>query len=228
MTLPVKKTHLIIFIAALQMFYACETGSDSKTNVTGQLDGLKVPAGYTIEKIVDTKLISFPMFASFDGTGRLFVFESDGSTPTTEEMLKKPSYHVRLLVDTDNDGIFDRSTIFADSLTIPKGGVFYKGSLYVTAAPDFLRITDTDNDGVGDKREVIHTGWKLDHNAAVLGGPFMGPDGWMYLTDARRGFEITNKEGKKFKGNGARIWRCKPDGSGLEPIIDVFHRPSGW
>jgi putative membrane-bound dehydrogenase-like protein len=134
-------------------------------------------------------------------------------------MLKKPSYHVRLLQDLNNDGIFDKSTIFADSLTIPKGGLFYKGSLYVTASPDFLRITDTDNDGVGDKREVVHTGWKLDHNAAILGGPFMGPDGWMYLTDARRGFEITNKEGKKLKGKGARIWRCRPDGSGLEPII---------
>jgi putative membrane-bound dehydrogenase-like protein len=224
MFLPVKTilnffTYVAASILTLFLISACNSSTKGKLNGTEQLEGLKVPAGYTIEKIVDSKLISFPMFATFDGAGRLFVFESDGSTPTTEDMLKKPSYHVRLLMDTNDDGIFDKSMIFADSLTIPKGGVFYKGSLYVTASPDFLRITDTDNDGVGDKREVIHTGWKLDHNAAILGGPFMGPDGWMYLTDARRGFEITNKEGKKFKGNGARIWRCRPDGSGLEPII---------
>jgi putative membrane-bound dehydrogenase-like protein len=222
---PFKKSLLylpscVALVFSVIIFTACKNASE-KSEAAGitQIDGLKAPAGYTIEKIVDDKLISFPMFATFDGTGRLFVFESDGSTPSTEDMLKKPSYHVRLLADTDDDGIFDKSTIFADSLTIPKGGVFYKGSLYVTASPDFLRITDTDNDGVGDKREVIHTGWKLDHNAAVLGGPFMGPDGWLYLTDARRGFEITNKEGKKFKGNGARLFRCRPDGSGLEPII---------
>ena len=226
MNLPGKKTissfflSVCYFIFPLFILSACTNGLDKKiVSGTTQLDGLKVPEGYTIEKIVDPRLISFPMFASFDATGRLFVFESDGSTPTTDEMLKKPSYHVRLLQDLNNDGIFDKSTIFADSLTIPKGGLFYKGSLYVTASPDFLRITDTDNDGVGDKREVVHTGWKLDHNAAILGGPFMGPDGWMYLTDARRGFEITNKEGKKLKGKGARIWRCRPDGSGLEPII---------
>lgn len=226
MNLSVTRTKSACFwyacfiILSAITFYACgnDAAKGSKSGPS-QLDGIKVPDGYTIERIVDPKLISYPMFASFDNYGRLFVFESDGSTPSTEEMLKHPSYHVRLLVDTNNDGMFDNSTIFADSLTIPKGGLFYKGSLYVTASPDFLRITDTDNDGVGDKREVIHTGWKLDHNAAVLGGPFMGPDGWMYLTDARRGFEITNKEGKKFKGNGARIWRCKPDGSNLEPII---------
>lgn len=211
--------YLTLFFATFSVLYSCSNGNNRMPGGGDHLDGLKVPAGYSIEKIVDSKLISFPMFASFDGTGRLFVFESDGSTPTTEDMLKKPTYHVRLLQDTDDDGVFDKSTIFADSLTIPKGGVFYKGSLYITASPDFLRITDTNGDGVGDKREVIHTGWKLDHNAAILGGPFMGPDGWMYLTDARRGYEITNKEGKKFKGNGAKIWRCKPDGSMLEPIV---------
>ena|SRR5687768_4786466 len=184
MILPVKKSKTAYFSYACTfallfiLFSGCKDDSTTgSNNGTSQLDGFKVPEGYAIERIVDPKLISYPMFASFDNSGRLFVFESDGSTPSTEEMLKHPSYHVRLLVDTNDDGIFDRSTIFADSLTIPKGGLFYKGSLYVTASPDFLRITDTDNDGVGDKREVIHTGWKLDHNAAVLGGPFMGPDG---------------------------------------------------
>jgi putative membrane-bound dehydrogenase-like protein len=175
------------------------------------------------------------MFASFDGQGRLFVFESDGSSPSTEEMLDKPSYHIRLLEDTNGDGMFDKSKIFADSLTFPKGGVFYKGSLYVTASPDLLRLTDTDGDGVADKREVILTGWVLNHNGALLGGPFFGPDGWMYLTDARRGFNITTNEGVNLKGSSARIWRCRPDGTGLESMsgggydnaIELVFMPSG-
>ncbi len=87
-------------------------------------------------------------------------------------MTKNPPYFVRLLEDTEGDKIFNKSKIFADSLTYPKGGVFYKGSLYVTSSPDFLRLTDTDGDGVADKREVILTGWVLFHNGAVLGGPF--------------------------------------------------------
>lgn len=200
-----------------------------------ELDGLKVPPGFSIERVVDPEMITYPMFATFDGQGRLFVFESDGSSPSTEDMQKKPPYHIRLLEDTDGDGIFDKSKIFADSLSFPKGGVFYKGSLYVTASPDLLRLTDTDGDGVADKREVVLTGWVLNHNGALLGGPFFGPDGWMYLTDARRGFDITTKEGVDMKGSSARIWRCKPDGSGLESMsgggydnaVELAFMPSG-
>lgn len=191
------------------------SGCKSDTPVSA-VNGIGVPQGFTIEEVVDSTLISYPMFASFDNEGRLFLCESTGETFSTEDHLKKPPYHIRLLEDTDGDGKFEKSTIFADSLTYPKGAVFFQGSLYVAAAPDLLKLTDSDGDGVADKREVLLSGWVLNHNAATFGGPFMGPDGWLYLTDARRGFDITTKEGKELKGKGARIWRCRPDGSGLE------------
>lgn len=227
-----KRTIGFIIVCCTVLFFI---GSKEKTIIATELDGLKVPDGFSIERAVDPSMLSYPMFASFDGQGRLFVFESDGSSPTNQEMLKKPPYHIRLLEDSDGDGIFDKSKIFADSLTFPKGGVFYKGSLYVSSSPDLIRLTDTDNDGVADKREVILTGWVLNSNAALLGGPFMGPDGWLYLTDARRGFDITTKEGQNLKGGSARIWRCRPDGSGLESMagggydnaIELVFMPSG-
>ncbi|MEP6594653.1 MAG: PVC-type heme-binding CxxCH protein [Ginsengibacter sp.] len=227
---------LIIAIVMSALFALCKTKhADQMNEKTTEVDGLKVPAGFSIERVAAPDMLTYPMLASFDGNGRLFVFESDGSSPSTEDMLKKPPYHVRLLEDTDGDGIFDKSKIFADSLTYPKGGVFYKGSLYVTASPDLLRLTDIDGDGVADKREVIMTGWVLNHNGAVLGGPFFGPDGWMYLTDARRGFNITTKEGQNLEGKSARIWRCRPDGTALESMsgggydnaIELAFMPSG-
>jgi putative membrane-bound dehydrogenase-like protein len=221
----------ILIILGLMLFF----GAREPENIT-ELDGLKVPTGFSIERAVDPSMLSYPMFASFDGEGRLFVFESDGSSPPSNKaMLENPPYHIRLLEDSDGDGVFDKSQIFADSLTYPKGGVFYQGSLYVSSSPDLLRLTDTDGDGVADKREVVLTGWVLNANGALLGGPFMGPDGWLYLTDARRGFDITTKEGQNFKGGSARIWRCRPDGSGLESMsgggfdnsIEIAFMPSG-
>ncbi len=223
---------VILVLSASVLFFL---GNKEKETAIPELDGLKVPEGFTIERAVDPGMISYPMFASFDGEGRLFVFESDGSSPTNQSMLKEPPYHVRLLEDTDGDGKFDKSKIFADSLSFPKGGVFYNGSLYVTSSPDLLRLTDTNGDGVADKREVVLTGWVLNSNGALLGGPFLGPDGWLYMTDARRGFDITTKEGVNLKGNTARIWRCRPDGSGLESMagggfdnsIELAFMPSG-
>ena len=48
-----------------------------------------------------------------------------------------------------------------DKLTLPAGGVWYRGSLHVVAPPDLIRLTDTDRDGVADQREVIVTDWHL-------------------------------------------------------------------
>ncbi len=198
--------------------------------------GLHVPDGFIIERAVDPSLLSYPMFASFDESGRLFVFESTGTNNMgTAEMLENPTYHIRLLEDTDGDGIFDKSGIFADHIPIPMGGSFYQGSLYVAESPNLVKYTDTDGDGKADTREVILTGWVLHSNAATLSGPFIGPDGWFYMPDARRGFDITTKEGKQLKGKGARIWRCKPDGTRLESMsgggfdnaIEIAFMPSG-
>ena len=56
----------------------------------------------------------------------------------------------------------------------------------------------------------------LNVNANSLIGPFLGPDGWLYLTSAIMGFDITTQEGKHLKGETSRIWRCRLDGSDLE------------
>ena len=182
-------------------------------------DGIWVADGYTVEKVAGPDLTSYPMFATTDHEGRLFVFESTGpNTMSTEEMLENPSYRISILKDLTGDGIYDESKIFADNLPLPQGGVYYQGSLYVSASPDLLRLTDTTGDGVADDREVILTGWVLNVNACTLQGPFFGPDGWLYMPDCRRGFSIETKEGELLEGNGARIWRVRPDGTGLEWI----------
>ncbi len=197
---------------------------------------LQVPDGFTIERVAGPDLLDYPMFVTLAGEGRLFVFEStEPNTMTTEEMLLEPSYHVRLLEDTDLDGTYDRSRIFADRIPFPMGGALVGDDLFVAAAPDLLRLRDTDGDGVADEREVVLTGWTLNVNGAAMGGPFMGPDGWLYITDARRGFEIRRKEGDVVAGKGARIWRVRPDGTGLEWVagggfdnaVEIAFMPSG-
>lgn len=197
---------------------------------------LEVPEGFTVERVAGPDLLNYPMFVTAAGEGRLFVFEStEPNTMTTEQMLAAPSYHVRLLEDTNLDGVYDASRIYADRIPFPMGGEVIGDDLFVAAAPDLLRLRDTDDDGVADLREVVLTGWRLNVNGAAMGGPFKGPDGWLYITDARRGFEIRRKEGDVVSGKGARIWRVRPDGSGLEWIsgggfdnaVEITFMPSG-
>ncbi len=229
-----RKTYLAVLTIIL---FGISTFMVSFRNQTAEFpEGLSVPEDFTIERAIDPELISYPMFASYDDRGRLFLFESTGSNDiTTEQMVEKPVYHIRVVEDTDGDGIFDKSQIYADNIRLPMGGSFYQGSLYVAESPELVRYTDTDGDGKADKREVLLTGWVLNANAATLSGPFFGPDGWMYLPDARRSFDITTREGVNLKGKGARIWRCRPDGTGLESMsgggfdnaIEIAFMPAG-
>ena len=84
------------------------------------------------------------------------------------------------LEDTDGDGRFDRSTVFADRMMFPEGVMWLDGSLYVAAPPSIWKLTDTDGDGVADRREEWFQGKTLTGCANDLHGPYPGPDGWIY------------------------------------------------
>jgi putative membrane-bound dehydrogenase-like protein len=191
--------------------------ASSVRKVGDQESDIHVPNGYTVEVVADSSLVAYPMFGYVDDTGRLFLFESTGNVyDKTKDALTDPKFRVNLLEDNNGDGVYDKSTIFADKVGFPQGGYFYKGSLYISSAPDLIKLTDTNGDGVSDKREVVLSGWALNVNANSLIGPFIAPDGWLYLTSAINGFDVTIKEGVRLKGETSRIWRVRPDGSQLE------------
>ncbi|MGC3943817.1 MAG: HEAT repeat domain-containing protein [Chryseolinea sp.] len=197
---------------------ACVT-KDPPSTTADNKTGPQVPDGYAIEVAADSTLVDFPMFSTLDESGRLFVFESTGDKyKESNDAIDNPQFRINLLEDTNADGRYDKSTIFADKVGFPQGGVFYKGSLYASSAPDLIKFTDTNNDGVADQREVILSGWVLNVNANSLVGPSLSPDGWFYMTNAIEGFDVTTKEGERIVGETARTWRVKPDGTRLEWI----------
>lgn len=191
---------------------------DMNTAPTG-LQSIHVPGGFEVGVAATAGLVTYPMFVAFDDRGRLFVCESAGRNIGDDEMDRQPEMRIRLLEDSDGDGVFDRSRIFADRISMAMGAQWYRGSLYVAAPPDILRFEDTDGNGVADRREVVLTGWPLHSNGTTLHGPYLGPDGWMYLTYNLGPYNIKTKEGATLKGPGGRVFRFRPDGTGLEWII---------
>jgi putative membrane-bound dehydrogenase-like protein len=179
---------------------------------------ISVPEGFTIQQIAGEELTQYPMLAVLDDRGRLFVTESSGKNVSGKKMAEVPECRISVLEDTDGDGRYDRSKVFADNLSLPMGVLWRGQSLYVASPPDFLRLDDKDNDGVSESREVILTGWNV-LNTASLHGPFFGPDGLMYLTHGRHGYKIQTKEGQLLEGLASRIWRSRADGTGLERVV---------
>ncbi len=208
-------------------------GAPADESATG-LASITVPEGFTVELAATPGLSSYPMFMESDEAGNLYTAESTGSDMKAAAMIANPSFMILRLSDTDHDGVYDSKSVFADKLTFPMGVLCHQGSVYVSAPPDLVRLKDTDQDGVADEREVILTGWNM-RNSASLHGPFLGPDGWLYLTHGRHGYDITTKEGERLQGEASRIWRCRPDGTQLERMaggafdnpVEIIFTPAG-
>ena len=122
---------------------------------------LSVPEGFAVEQVAAPPLIDRPVTFDFDELGRLYVADSSGSNAPVAEQVEKPTHRIIRLEDTDGDGHFDASTEFATGLMIPQGTLWYRGSLYVSAAPAIWKLTDTDGDGVAEKREKWFDGGSL-------------------------------------------------------------------
>lgn len=174
----------------------------------------RVPEGFTIELAASSPLVEHPMMACFDERGRLFIAEAAGKNLERRILDKELPNFIRMIEDTDGDGKFDKSTIFADKLTFPQGVLWHEGSIYCASSGAVWKFTDTNHDGVADVREKIVSDFGYTGNAADVKGPFLGPDGRLYILEGRHGHEVRDKDGKLIsKGKAARIFSCKLDGS---------------
>ena len=203
-----------------------------------KIDGrtFTLPDGFTIEKVTTTDLVPRPIVADFDDLGRLYVADSSGSNDDVKTQLRDRPHRIVRLEDTNDDGVFDKSVVFADRMMFPEGAMFLDGSLYVSAPPSIWKLTDTDNDGVADQRSEWFQGKTLTGCANDLHGPYAGPDGWIYWCKgafAEQRYTLPN--GKPFVTRAAHIFRARPDGSGIEPVmtggmdnpVDVVFTPGG-
>jgi putative membrane-bound dehydrogenase-like protein len=173
-----------------------------------------LPEGYTLEVAAASPLVTHPIMGCLDDKGRLFVGDAVGVNWNKPQLEANPPNRVLLLEDTDHDGTFDKSTVFADKMTFPQGACWLNGSLYVGSPPGIWKLTDTDNDGVADQREMIVGGFDYTGNAADIHGPFLHPNGRLYWCHGRKGHKVVQKDGTLVDESLAcGIWSCKPDGS---------------
>jgi len=199
------------------------------------LSSLRVPEGFTVELVAGPPLVERPMLASFDDRGRMYVCDSAGVNLRGAELAKNPPHKIRLLEDTDGDGRFDKSTVYADKLVFPQGIVWHDGAVFCASPPSFWKLEDTDGDGVADKREELVTGFANTGVADDLHGGSLGPDGLIYWCAGRFPHEIHRPGGPVIhKGTAPLVVRCQPNGSGLEVVcgsqgngVGVVFTPAG-
>lgn len=173
-----------------------------------------------VERVAGPPLVNRPIEADFDEQGRLYVTDSSGSNEKVEKQLADKPHRVVRLEDSDGDGIFDKSVVFADKMMFPEGCLWHNGSLYVSAPPSIWKLADMGGDGVADVREEWFKGKTLTGCANDLHGPYLGLDGWIYWCKGAFAKQTYERPGNPpFVTRAAHIFRSRSDGSGLEPVM---------
>jgi putative membrane-bound dehydrogenase-like protein len=211
-----------------------EAGKTHQVRLNGHT--FTLPVGFDIELAAGPPLVDRPIAMDFDEEGRLYVTDSSGSNEPVQEQLKKKPHRVVRLEDTTGSGRFDKRTVFADKLMFPEGCLWYAGSLYVAAPPSIWKLTDTKGAGAADQRVEWFQGKTLTGCANDLHGPYLGPDGWIYWCKGAFEKQTYPRPGRPpFVTRAAHIFRSRPDGSGIEPVmtggmdnpVNVAFTPSG-
>ncbi|MEX2309598.1 MAG: PVC-type heme-binding CxxCH protein [Pirellulales bacterium] len=182
---------------------------------------LHVADGFEVVQVAGPPLVDYPTLACFDWQGRLYVSEGANNNDPFDVLVKTLPRSIRRLEDSDGDGIFDRSTVFADKMTFPYGGAWHDGALYVASDPTLWRLEDTDGDGVADRREVVITGFRSGGLGSAMKGGFFGPDGWLYFNGGNeKGYDLCGRDGARLVDNLARpcVFRMRLDGTKLEVV----------
>ncbi len=139
---------------------------------------------------------------------------------------------IRLLEDTDGDGVADRATMFAEGFNqLEDGtgaGVLVRGNqAYYTCIPKLWLLSDEDGDGRADARRVLHDGYgvRVAFRGHDLHGLIIGPDGRLYFSIGDRGYNVETKEGTLQDAESGAVFRCELDGSRLEVFATGLRNP---
>lgn len=154
------------------------------------LAAFQVARGFRVELAAAEPLVHDPVAMSFDERGRLYVVEMCDYSEQDHDFLGV----VRLLTDTDGDGAFERSAVFADKFSWPTAVICYDGGVFVGAAPDIWYLKDHDGDGRADERRKVFTGFGRDNVQGLLNSFTWGLDNRIYGATSSSGGEVRRED----------------------------------
>src|ERR1051326_3932005 len=153
------------------------------------LRAIHVRPGFKVELVASEPLVQDPIAFEWGADGKLWVVEM-GDYPLGTDGKGKSGGVVRFLEDTNNDGIYDKSTIFLDGLNFPNGVIPWRKGIIVSAAPEIFYAEDTDGDGKADVKKVLFTGFREGNQQHRVNGFDYGLDNWLYGANGDSGGTI--------------------------------------
>lgn len=153
------------------------------------LESIRVRPGFKVELVAHEPLVQDPIAFEWGADGKLWVVEM-GDYPLGIDEKGQPGGIVRFLEDSDQDGVYDKSSVFLESVNFPTGVIPWGKGVLVSAAPEIFYAEDTDGDGRADLRKILLTGFREGNQQHRVNGFEFGLDNWVYGANGDSGGEI--------------------------------------
>lgn len=205
------------------------------------LAGIRMPKGWKVEIVADAPTVINPVGMTFDDDGTLYVLEwpqaekqeqkiekltyKDGTVRDLLTMKKSRNDIVKVLRDTNGDGVYDSFSEIIHGAELPSSILVHDGWVYLTGRGSVFRYKSSKNDGNYDVKEEILRGFCGYHHHQVS-GLTIGPDGLLYITAGDNDNYGEGADGSRVTVlRTGVIFRCNPDGTNLEEFAIGFRNP---
>src|SRR6266853_1758937 len=193
---------------------------------------MQLPPGFHATVFAAEPDVRQPIAMTTDARGRLWVAENYTYAERTIGYEMRLRDRIVVFEDTDNDGRFDKRTVFWDgaqrltSLEVGRGGV------WALCLPNLFFIPDRNGDDIPDgPPEPVLDGFDFEKGRHTMAnGLRWGPDGWLY---GRQGILSTSLVGRPGAPEDERtkinvgIWRYHPARQVFESVAVGTTNPWG-
>jgi len=209
-----------------------ETATNGPMPVMEVIAQSKLPPGFKLTVFAAEPDVQQPIGMATDARGRLWVAENYTYSESKMGYHKDLRDRIVVFEDTDNDGRFDKRTVFwdgAERLTSVEVGL---GGVWALALPNLYFLPDENGDGIADgPPQIVLDGFEyVAGRHTVANGLRWGPDGWLY---GRHGIQSTSRIGppatsvEKRTAMNVGIWRYHPTRRVTEVVAQGTTNPWG-
>ncbi len=199
---------------SIERDYSTELPRIPPTEPLDSIRKFRIADGFRIELVAHEPLITDPVAMAFDEAGRLFVVCMNGYSEHGTDDLGV----VRLLEDTNGDGVFDRGSNYATGLSWPTAVACYDGGVFVGAAPDVFYVKDMDGDGVADKTELVVSGFGRQNVQGLMNSFRWGLDNRLHCSASVNGGKLEDAGGNEIATLRGHDFSIEPGTRAVEPI----------
>ncbi|WP_192085756.1 c-type cytochrome [Algoriphagus sp. Y33] len=161
-----------------------------------ELETFELEEGFKIQLVAAEPMVQDPVFITFDEDARLWVIEMRGfMTDTLGSEEDKPIGRISVLEDENGDGLMDKSTVYLDSLVMPRAIGFFADGVLVSENSALWITKDLNGDLRADTKVLLDSTYASSGNPEHSdNGLLRNVDNWYY--NAKSKIRYKYKDGK--------------------------------